>query len=161
MLRTELQETFVIDDTYNYDNATSSDHHDIWTDGSNALTRQTDYSLLSEPSTTDVNIMAGVPSSCIIEADVNLNYVWSWTIEIVNGAGWSLGNAYSSAQANTWYHMKLEVDSTSGVLSLYDTNGTLLGSSTKTIGTTPAHFLFKTRDAASLIRFKNFRIYNR
>ena len=112
----------------------------------------------------DISISTTIPATCVIEADIYCNNIWAWFLEIAQSdnigvSGWSMGNAYSSAQNNTWYHFKAEIKYPNSIFNLYDLQGTHLGSSTKSSNSNVAKMLLKTRDTMTELRFKNLLVY--
>lgn len=157
----DLSEPYAVDDTYNYDDATLSNAHNIWSDGGNYLERHDTYSTVSDVNGADGIISTPIPSNCLIEFDLMIDrQVWAWCVEI-GVTGWSLADNYASAQTNTWYHAKLEVGTSSSTMYLYNAStGALLGSKTKTHTLTASRLYLRSRDAITVTSFKNVRIYN-
>ena len=153
--------TYEVDDTYNYDDATLSNAHNIWTDSGNFLERHDTYSTVSDVNGADGIINTPIPSNSLIEFDLMIDRnVYAWCVEI-GVTGWSLADNYASAQTNTWYHVKLEVGTSSSTMYLYNAStGTLLGSKTKTHSLTASKLYLRSRDTITVTSFKNVRIYN-
>lgn len=159
-----LQETYEILDAVKYDKGTTSDHNDIWSDNVDSLTRTSEYSILKETSTSNVVLGITIPSSNMrIEFDVyqpdgaTSDFFYQFNQSGVYKNGGNLGHL--SKSLNQWYHIVIDLPSSSGYHLLSDGVGTPVQRS-MTWDTT-SNILFRLWTAGNIteLRFKNFKLY--
>ena len=108
-----LQETYAIEDYRKYDNATSSSYNDsIWNSVS-AMSRETDYTVLTSSSATTPYV--SISGDVIIEFDVKpvSTGTTSPIIQIRNGSTVLLSAQRRNdllMNSGEWYHIKITID---------------------------------------------------
>lgn len=164
-----LQETFVVWDTIKYDNATTSDHTDIWTKGNGSdnakLERKTEYTEFSEIVTgTDCILYTQITHECTIEFDIQIvstDYSRQW------------GALGQSANANTrsslfiplskrdgdWHHVTIVFTNGTGTFQIDNETPTILNVNNYD-SSMNMYFRFLTGNEITGINFKNFKVYS-
>lgn len=150
------------------DNGTTNNHNDIWATTNATLTRETDYSLLTETSATGYCLLKSdnkIAPSQTIEFDL-LQTEGTTTLSPIyirnDGGGSSLSNiTYSDlgASLEEWVHCKIVFNNTS-IITIYSDK--LETAITKTLSATSTNYrlMFYCGGAITQLQFKNVKIYD-
>ena len=162
-------EIYSILDTIYYDNATSNDHKDIWRDGSNILSRDVEYSLITSDSTYKNIWLTGSPSST---SGFIFNAPFCVEFDVVEETGrmiFSIGYQHSG-QGSTTTIMDFEFNSYTNrgvghwkIIINENSQEAILNDNTVKTGSVSCSNDIRIGmgviTANSSLKFKNFRIY--
>lgn len=156
-------ETYELLDCLKYDKGTTSDHNDIWNTNDTTLSRQSEYSNVSESTAgTDGNISTKIDHSVCLEFDVQL---------ISDAYNLSFGQIGQSQNATTrreiyllvqdsgWHPMRIEIQNGVATVSSTETSTTQTLTLTNYDSSMDMYWRFRTNSNITEINFKNFKCY--
>ena len=155
-------EIFVIYDTITYDNATASDHNDIWDLSNATLVRENEYSRLSETNIgTNAYIYVDFPNVKIIEFDVlqedgaKSDALFGFYQNTSGKTTFQLRYLEEETELNTWYRVKCIVEENKITMINKDTEYQTIREFTGVIN----RGRFATSGTTTALQFRNFKAY--
>ena len=160
--RSLQSETYTIYDTITYDNATTSDHKDIWELTNATLTRENTYSRFYETTTgTGAVMYTDFPNVQIIEFDVlqedgtTSDALFGFYQDNSGKTTFQLRQLAEEVELNTWYRVQCIVEENKITIINKDTEYQTIREFTGIIN----RGRFATSGTTTALQFRNFKAY--